>query len=217
MKPAPPVTSSRRYGSPPVTRPASRRVVSGARPHRRRSRSRRRAEAGHGAGVGPVTLVDPGEQVALGDVVVEHVGHLELAAPEGARWSMTSNTTAQEVHADGDQDPTGCSGFSSKPMTLPAASSSATPTRCGSGTRSSVPAPGRRARTLGDLLEHQATQDVVAETTQNASSPTQVPQPDGVRDAGAAALRRGTSRSRPSRSPSASSCPRSRRRSCRRR
>src|SRR6185436_7778514 len=110
MKPAPPVTSSR-FGSIAITRvarPSPERTLHGRRQtagrivvarqlcgaHQRRDRS----------GVGPLTLVDPGEEPAVRDVVVQHVGDLELAA---TRWGEPVDDTerigAEEIHTDRDQ------------------------------------------------------------------------------------------------------------------
>src|SRR6476659_5654856 len=110
MNPAPPVTSSR-FGSIAITR--------AARPSPERTLHGRSEAAGgvvvagelggahqrwDGTRVGPLALVDPGEETTVRDVVVQDVGDLELAT---TRWREpvddTEGVGAKEVHADGDQ------------------------------------------------------------------------------------------------------------------
>ena len=58
----------------------------------------------HGSGVGPVTLVDPAEQGAQRDVVVEHVGDLELAAARRQEAvDDLEGVRPEEVDADRDE------------------------------------------------------------------------------------------------------------------
>src|SRR5688500_3490599 len=103
MNPAPPVTSSRR-GSGTAVGPVGRwrgestgRVVvpcklGGAQ------------EAPDGARIGPVPVVDLGEQATARDVVVEHVGDLEFTATgRGESVDDIERVGAQEVHPDRDE------------------------------------------------------------------------------------------------------------------
>src|SRR5205823_3176806 len=70
-------------------------------PRRQLSRTQQR---GHRARVGPVAVVDPGEQAALRDVVVEHVGDLELAAAgRGEVVDDLEGVRSEEVDADRDK------------------------------------------------------------------------------------------------------------------
>src|SRR3954452_10419267 len=107
MNPAPPVTSRC-----PNERSSS--TVLGDRPGDGRlepaggvilGRDLGRAKQGrHGPGVGPVTLVDAAEQGTQRDVVVEHVGDLELAAT-GRQEAVDDleGVGPEEAHADGDE------------------------------------------------------------------------------------------------------------------
>src|SRR6187551_1405006 len=104
MKPAPPVTSSR-FGSVAITRVA--------RPSPERTLHGRRQTAGgvviagelggahqrrDGPRVGPLALVDPGEEATLRDVVVQDIGDLELAATRrGEPVDDTERIGAEEV------------------------------------------------------------------------------------------------------------------------
>ena len=92
-----------------VTRSLGRASMRAApsRPGRRR---RRRGDLGRpeerrdGAGVGPVAVVDAREEPAVRDVVVEHVGDLELAAARRREvLDDVERVGAQEVDADRDQ------------------------------------------------------------------------------------------------------------------
>ena len=61
-------------------------------------------QRGDGPGVGPVALVDRAVETAIGDVVVEHVGDLELAT--AGRQQVVDDVEgvrAQEVDPDRDQ------------------------------------------------------------------------------------------------------------------
>src|SRR4051812_42838278 len=81
MNPAPPVTRSRPYAAVTLadgpldrTREATGVVVVAGQ-------LGRPDQGSHGAGIGPLAFVDPGEEPPIGDVVVENVGDLEFTAP----------------------------------------------------------------------------------------------------------------------------------------
>src|SRR3954452_426269 len=106
MNPAPPVTRRRSNDRVSVMsadqagdgwrQPAGRVVLGG---------HLGRAEEGrHGAGVRPVTLIDRAVEIPVRDVVVEHVGDLELAATGWVEvLDHLEDVRAKEVDADRDQ------------------------------------------------------------------------------------------------------------------
>src|SRR3954470_5217903 len=110
MNPAPPVTRRRSNDRVSVMsadqpgdgwRQPTRRVVLG-------SHLGRTKEGRHGAGVRPVALIDRAVEIAVRDVVVEHVGDLELAATGWVEvLDDLEDVRAQEVDADRDQDALG--------------------------------------------------------------------------------------------------------------
>src|SRR5690242_618551 len=119
MNPAPPVTRRRRYarvaptGSGDRSRDRWREAAVGVvrRGHLGRAEQRR-----HGPGVRPVTLVDGAVETSVGDVVVEHVGDLELAATRRQEVVDDRERVApQEIHADRDQVALGVLGLLLEP------------------------------------------------------------------------------------------------------
>src|SRR6476659_8853319 len=117
MNPAPPVTRIRASGArrgswPPAPPDVAWSVTASA--DRPLDRSRELAglvvvagelggpdQRGHRAGVGPVAVVDPVVQATVGDVVVEDVGDLELAASgRGERVDDRERVGPEEVDAD---------------------------------------------------------------------------------------------------------------------
>ena len=72
----------------------------------------RAQQRGHGPGVGPVALVDRAEEAAVGDVVVEDVGDLELAAARRQQvGDDIEGVRSEEVDADRDQVALGLVGL----------------------------------------------------------------------------------------------------------
>ena len=143
-------------------------------------------------GVHPGAGVDLGEQPAAGDVVVEHVGDLELAAAGGRQaLDHVERVRSQEVDADRDQVRLRLRRLLLEPhdLALRVELRDAEPLRVGDLVQEGPGAPGAGLEGLGRGLEPVAAEDVVAQDDAERVVADEVAgEPDRVRDAEGAAL-----------------------------
>src|SRR3954451_12512795 len=189
MNPAPPVPSSRDRARPSgisSDRPRGRWaeapggvVVAGELGGAEQARN--------GAGVRPVTVVDPREEPAVGDVVVEDVGDLELASFRRREAADDIERVGpEEVHPDRDEVALGLRGLllESDDPAVRVELRDAEPFRVGDTVEER---PGPRVAALeglGDVGERGPAQDVVTEDAAERGVADEVPtQPDRLGDA----------------------------------